>query len=62
MAELKPCPNCGNLKPICVNICSLYGGNGHKFYIMCWKCKWCGPTKMFRWRAKRAWNRRADNG
>ena len=40
-----------------------YGADGNrKFYIECLRCHRRGKTKMFEFRAIRAWNRRADNG
>lgn len=54
----KPCPNCGNKETHRVHILS----NILPFwwYIECVSCHWCGKTKLFLWRAVRAWNKEAD--
>lgn len=61
--ELKPCPNCGKSgKELRINRIMFSGSifDKHLFFIECPSCHWCGKTKLFAWRAKRAWNRRAD--
>lgn len=57
MMKLIPCPTCGG------TTLALYRADGNrKFYIECLRCHRRGKTKMFEFRAIRAWNRRADNG
>ena len=57
MMKLIPCPTCGG------TTLALYCADGNrKFYIECLRCHRRGKTKMFEFRAIRAWNRRADNG
>jgi hypothetical protein len=62
MAELLPCPNCGKSgeKLVVNRICfdGTWTVKLGKYFIACPKCHWCGKTKIFLWRAKRAWNTR----
>lgn len=56
--KLKPCPNC-NLSPKKLHIWQVCGSKiFHKYYIECPSCHWCGKTKVFKWRAVRAWNKK----
>lgn len=58
--KLKPCPNCGRSgKKIGYAriVCSGSMFDGHLYYIECPSCHWCGKTKLFLWRAARAWNK-----
>ena len=59
MAELKPCPFCGSTE---LTMWRIKYPKSHKYFVECDKCHWCGKTKLFKRMAKRAWNRRADNG
>ncbi len=60
--KLKPCPNCslsGRKLWVCrVMVDGTWSCKLGKYYIECPSCHWCGKTKVFLWRAKRAWNRR----
>lgn len=60
--KLKPCPNCSKSgKKLIVNRIMFDGTwscNLGKYFIECPGCHWIGETKIFLWRAKRAWNRR----
>ena len=51
----KPCPNCGceinRRAHILSNMLPFW------WYIECDNCHWCGKTKLFLWRAVRAWNK-----
>ena len=58
MAELKPCPNCGDDLIWTNRFCSKNGRLTHKYYLECVKCHWCSETKLFLFRAMRAWNKR----
>ncbi len=57
MAKLKPCPSCGSDNVEIGRVCGRYGGRGHWFYVECGDCFWCGKTKLFCFRAVRAWNK-----
>lgn len=58
--ELKPCPFCGITNRIVkVHISSRF--LPWWWYVMCDNCKWCGVTRLFKWRAIRAWNGRTPN-
>lgn len=57
--ELKPCPNCKSTNIKKVRICSRRLASW--YFIECFKCHWCGPVRLFLYRAVKAWNRRADN-
>lgn len=59
MAELKPCPNCGCKKIWKVHIFS--ARLPWWWFCECAYCHWCGETKLFKWRAERAWNRMAGD-
>jgi hypothetical protein len=62
--ELKPCPNCATSgKKLRVNRIMFSGSifDKHLFFIECPSCHWCGKTKLFLWRAKRAWNKENIN-
>ena len=54
MSDLKPCPFCNNKNLTIWRVCGSL-----RFYVECGICHWCGKTKLFKFRAKRAWNRRA---
>lgn len=58
MSELKPCPFCKSTK---LTVWHISYPKSHKYFVECNMCHWCGETKLFKWRAKRAWNRRADH-
>ena len=62
---LRPCPKCGKsgkkLFIIRVQFDGTWTCNLGKFFIECPNCHWCGKTKVFLWRAKRAWNKRAKH-
>ena len=63
-SELNPCPNCSKSgKAMRINrvMCSGSIFDKHLFFVECPSCHWCGKTKLFLWRAKRAWNRRAND-
>ena len=60
MAELKPCPFCGSKRLWTVRIHPLMW-IFTMYYIECSRCHWCGETKIGKRRARKAWNRRADN-
>ena len=54
--KLKCCPDCKcseNLEQ--VHILSRH--LPYWYYIECPECYYCGPTKLFLWRARWAWNR-----
>lgn len=56
--KLKPCPDCQSTKLLKVH--SLTRGPRwfeHYWWIECKECHWCGPVKLFLWRAKKAWNK-----
>ena len=60
MAELKPCPNCG-----CKLIWEVHVLSARLpwwYFRECSYCYWCGETKLFKWKARQAWNRRAGDG
>lgn len=57
MAELKPCPNCGNDFIWTNQHVSSNGTLIPKYYFECHKCHWCSKTKLFLFRAKREWNK-----
>ena len=53
---LKPCPHCGcSNRLIAIHILS--ARLPWWYYIECDNCHWCGKTKLFLWRAERAWNK-----
>ena len=54
--QLSSCPNCGADSP---EIWRTWTGGypPTKFHVECPRCHWCGKTKRFSWRAKRAWNK-----
>ena len=56
----KPCPMCRRSgKKLWIN--KVWDGTlftNHKYFIECPTCHFCGPTKVFLWRAIMAWNRR----
>ena len=57
---LKPCPNCGKSGKKAEIHQIMFSGSifdKHLFYVECPSCHWCGKTKLFLWRAKRAWNK-----
>lgn len=54
MVKFKPCPRCGQTA---VNVWRILGSR--KYVVECRKCRWYGKTRVFRWRAIRAWNREA---
>lgn len=59
MAELKPCPNCKSKK---LTVWHISYPRSRKFFVECDECYWCGETKLFKFRAIRAWNKEANNG
>ena len=59
MVELKPRPNCHSEKLVIVRIAQ---PKSRWFHVECENCYWCGETKLFMFRAIRAWNKEANNG
>lgn len=57
MAELKPCPNCHSKK---LMVWRIAPPKGRRFFVWCDECYWCGKTKLFKFRAIRAWNKEAN--
>lgn len=58
--DIKSCPNCGKSGKTTIVNRIVYSGSifdNHLFFIECPSCHWCGKTKLFLWRAKRAWNK-----
>lgn len=51
--KINPCPNCGSHYTMAWRVC----GRRWRYYLECSKCHWCGPTRLFHWRAVLAWNR-----
>lgn len=51
----KSCPNCGSSITRKVHIKS--SRLPFWWYLECANCNWCGKTKLFLWRAIRAWNK-----
>lgn len=56
----KHCPNCNSSRIVDVHILS------RKlpwwWWVECMNCHWCGPTKLFRRRAEKAWNKMVRRG
>ena len=61
MAELKPCPNCKS-KKITLWVIRYPVKRPYQRFFECDKCHWGAATKRTTWGARRAWNRRGDNG
>lgn len=59
MDKLKPCPNCKSKK---LSVWRISPPRGRWFHVECDECYWCGETKLFKFRAIRAWNKEAKNG
>ena len=57
--NLKPCPNCHSKKLWRVRIFPLRW-IFTKYYIECSECHWCGKTKIGLKRARKAWNKEAE--
>lgn len=59
MGKLKHCPNClkSGRDMWIVRVFSHYLFGNHWYYIECPSCHWASKTKLFLWRAKRAWNK-----
>lgn len=53
--KLKPCPRCGYDRRYKVHERSKI--LPWWWYIECRSCRFCSKTKLFLWRAERAWNR-----
>ena len=63
--RLKPCPECGKSgKAAIINriMCSGSIFDKHLYFVECPGCHWCGKTKLFKWRAVRAWNKESRHG
>lgn len=61
--KLNPCPKCRKSgKAAIINRIMVSGSifDKHLYFVECPSCHWCGKTKLFKWRAIRAWNRRAE--
>ena len=56
MAELKPCPFCGDTQLTIINV------YGEDYYVHCDTCTTCGPSGETEQEAIEAWNRRAEDG
>lgn len=52
MIKPKTCPKCGRPH---VNVWRILGTR--KYTVECVSCHWFGKTRLFRWRAIRAWNK-----
>lgn len=50
--KFKPCPRCG-----CKSTWTVRITGSRQYYIECPACHQCGPTKLFKFRARRAWNK-----
>ena len=64
MAELKPCPFCGQVKKEDGLLGNLYVDeydveDGTIFYIFCDRCGTCGPQRKSEQQAIDAWNKRS---
>lgn len=59
MAELKRCPFCGGKNRI-IKVHIISRKLPFWWFIECDNCHYCGETKLFLFRAIKAWNRRAD--
>ena len=49
--KFKPCPHCRCAKVEENKI--LFGG----WFVECKACHWCGPSRRFRFLARKAWNK-----
>ena len=64
MNKLKPCPQCGKSGSAVHIKRIMFSGSifdKHLYYVICGHCNFCGKTKVFLWRAVKAWNRRAND-
>ena len=56
MFDKKPCPDCKTPYPRTVRVhhdMKLFD----RYFVKCWKCHYCGKTKIGKERAVKAWNR-----
>ena len=58
--KISKCPNCGSSKiAVYKTFDGTFASKIGKFHFECERCYWAGQTKIFRWRAKLAWNEAA---
>lgn len=56
LSRAAPCPGCGSRNLIANR--SLI--RRHHWFVECWACHWCGPTRWTLKRAIKAWEEEAD--